>query len=131
RVTIAARASNAAPTITSVAPTTATEGSEYSYQLVVNDPDDANNGTDLTFSLTQAPTGMTVSTTGLITWTPANGVSSADVTVQVADGGEHGAAPATQSWTITVDAVNDAPVITEGDSINVSMSEDGTPTAFA
>src|SRR5690606_4814512 len=129
--TITIDATNDAPTITSVAPTTATEGSEYSYQLAVNDPDDANNGTDLTFSLTQAPTGMTVSTTGLITWTPGNSVSSADVTVQVADGGEGGVTPATQSWTITVDGVNDAPVITEGDSANVSMSEDGTPTAFA
>src|SRR5690606_32557439 len=92
---------------------------------------DANNGTDLTFSLTQAPAGRTVSTTGLITSTPADGVSSAAVTVQVADGGENGVAPATQSWTITVHAVNDATVITEGDSVNVSMSEDGTPTAFA
>ncbi|MCB1838250.1 MAG: tandem-95 repeat protein, partial [Alcanivoracaceae bacterium] len=129
--TITVDDSNDAPTITSVAPTTAIEGSEYSYQLVVNDPDDANNGTDLSFSLTQAPSGMSISATGLVTWTPGNGISSADVTVQVADGGENGAAPATQSWTITVDGVNDAPVITEGDSIGVSMSEDGTPTAFA
>src|SRR5690606_35615882 len=91
--TITIDATNDAPTITSVAPTSATEGSEYSYQLAVTDPDDANNGTDLTFTLTQAPSGMNVTATGLVTWTPANGISSADVTVQVADGGEGGVGP--------------------------------------
>src|SRR5690606_25275912 len=122
---------NDAPTITSVAPTSATEAALYSYQVVVNDPDDSNNGTDLAFSLTQSPSGMTISTTGLIEWTPADGVTSANVTVEVADGGEDGAAAATRSWTINVTAVNDAPAITEGDSTNVTMSEDGAPTAFA
>src|SRR5690606_37514936 len=129
--TITIDATNDAPTITSVAPTSATEGSEYSYQLAVTDPDDANNGTDLTFTLTQAPSGMNVTATGLVTWTPADGISSADVTVQVADGGEGGVGPATQSWTMTVEGVHDAPFIAEGDNVNGSMSEDGAPTAFA
>ncbi|MBN1906740.1 MAG: cadherin-like domain-containing protein, partial [Deltaproteobacteria bacterium] len=34
------------------------------------------------------------------------------------------------SATVTVNAVNDAPVITEGDTVPVPMDEDGTPTAF-
>src|SRR5690606_2692023 len=59
------------------------------------------------------------------------GIASADVSVQVVDGGEDGAAPAVQSWTINVSATNSAPVITQGDSINVLMSEDGVPTPFA
>src|SRR5690606_10449273 len=125
---------NDAPVITSAAPTSATEGQPYSYQVVVNDPDDANNGTDLTFSLTTAPAGMSITPTGAISWTPGeNGAAAwtADVTVQVADGGENGVAPATQSFTINVTPVNNAPEISEGDSVNVSMSEDGTPTAFA
>ena len=129
--TISVNDTNDAPIITSVAPTTATEDDTYSYQVDVTDADDANNGTDLTFSLPIAPAGMTVSTTGLITWTPANGVTSENVTVRVADGGESGALPAEQSWTITVASVNDAPVITEGDSVDVNMSEDSTPTSFA
>ena len=129
--TISVNDTNDAPIITSVAPTTATEDDTYSYQVDVTDADDANNGTDLTFSLPIAPAGMTVSTTGLITWTPANGVTSENVTVRVADGGESGALPAEQSWTITVASVNDAPVITEGDSVDVNMSEDSTPTPFA
>lgn len=103
---------NDAPVITSSALTTATEDVQYQYQVQVTDPDDTNNGTDLTFTLVAAPEGMTVSAMGLIQWTPENNVFSADVTVQVADGGESGALPATQSWTIAVTAVNDAPEIT-------------------
>jgi VCBS repeat-containing protein len=103
---------NDAPVITSSALTTATEDVLYQYQVQVTDPDDVNNGTDLTFTLVEAPEGMTVSAMGLIQWTPENNVFSADVTVQVADGGESGALPATQSWMIAVTAVNDAPEIT-------------------
>ncbi|KGJ99076.1 beta strand repeat-containing protein, partial [Thalassotalea sp. ND16A] len=54
---------NQAPTITSIAPLTATEGSEYAYTATVTDVDDDNNGTDLTWSLTNAPAGMTVTST--------------------------------------------------------------------
>ena len=102
---------NDAPSITSSAPTTATEDVQYQYQVQVTDPDDTNNGTDLTFTLTSAPEGMTVSTMGLIQWTPENLVTTAQVEVQVADGGESGVLPVTQSWTITVAQVNDAPEI--------------------
>ena len=102
---------NDAPSITSSAPTTATEDVQYQYQVQVTDPDDANNGTDLTFTLTSAPDGMTVSSMGLIQWTPENLVTTAQVEVQVADGGESGVLPVTQSWTITVAQVNDAPEI--------------------
>src|SRR5690606_2126038 len=101
---------NDAPTVTSTPSTSATEGAPYQYQLVINDPDDANNGTDLQFSLRNAPADMTISPTGRISWTA--GSSSADVEVQVADGGEDGAAPVTQKWTINIDALNDAPQIT-------------------
>src|SRR5690606_35318319 len=38
---------------------------------------------------------------------------------------------ATQNFSITVTPVNNAPVICEGSSTSVSMTEDGTPTAFA
>ena len=37
----------------------------------------------------------------------------------------------THTVNVTIDAVNDAPVITEGASTAVAMSEDGSPTAFA
>ncbi len=113
RFTISVGIFNSPPSINSTAPTTATEDIEYTYQLSVSDVDDPNNGADLSFSLTNAPTGMTVSTTGLISWTPTEGVlTSNTVTVTVADGGEDSAAPATETFTITVTPVNDAPLIT-------------------
>jgi hypothetical protein len=102
-VTLTVTAVNDAPQITSSPVTTAQDGVPYAYQVAVTDVDDLNNGVQLNWSLPTAPAGMTVSTTGLIEWTPpldtAGGV---DVTVQVADGGENGAAPATQSFTINV-----------------------------
>lgn len=122
--TITVGSVNDAPVITSEAPTTATEGVEYQYSIQVNDPDDANNGTDLIFTPVLVPEGMSVSNMGLVTWTPANGVESANVEVQVRDGGESGALPDSQSWTITVTPVNDAPVIDQGESASLTTDED-------
>jgi VCBS repeat-containing protein len=115
---------NDAPVITSTAPTTATEEVLYIYQVLVDDPDDPNNGVDLTFTLSNEPTGMAISPTGLITWTPAEGVTTSGlVTVTVADGGEDGALPDTENFTITVTAVNDPPVATDD---TATVSEGGT-----
>lgn len=111
-VNVTISAINDAPVIGSIPSTSGTEAVLYSYAASVNDPDDANNGTALTWSLDTAPAGMTVSSTGLVQWTPPNGVTTADVTLRVADGGENGAVADTQSWTISLDAVNDPPVIT-------------------
>ncbi len=110
--TIAVTAVNDAPTITSTAGTSATEDTEYTYTATVTDVDDSNNGTDLTWSLSNEPSGMLVSLTGEVTWTPANGVSSSGaVTLTVADGGENAAAAATEVFTVSVIAVNDAPTL--------------------
>lgn len=105
---------NDAPLITSVAPTSAIEAIEYQYQLVVDDPDDANDGTGkLSFLLADEPLGMSVSNQGLITWTPGNGVlTSGEVTITVSDGGENSAAAAQQKITINVTEVNQGPSIT-------------------
>ena len=73
-----------APVITTTAPTTATVGTEYSYDADATDAD----GNLLTWSLTNEPTGMTVNaSTGVVTWTPASGVTtSGAVTLTVSDG---------------------------------------------
>ncbi|WOO40240.1 tandem-95 repeat protein [Rubellicoccus peritrichatus] len=122
---------NDAPVITSSPLLTATEDQTYTYLVTVDDVDDANNGADLNFSLANAPTGMIVSTTGLIEWTPLEGVLSADdVTVTVTDGGEDGALPASQTFSITVTPINDAPVATavpmqvvaEDDSVVITLT---------
>ena len=103
-VTVTVTAVNDAPQIVSSAITTAQDAAPYSYQVAVSDVDDANDGSGaLTWSLTAAPAGMTVSTTGLIEWTPPIDVANSEnVTVQVADGGEDGVAAASQSFTIDV-----------------------------
>ena len=63
---------NDIPVITSVAPNTAIEDIEYTYQVDVEDPD--NDTFD--FVLDNAPEGMEVSDIGLITWIPTEGVLS-------------------------------------------------------
>jgi hypothetical protein len=103
---------NIAPLISSNAVVTAIEDSEYLYQLTVTDPDDANDGTNLTFTLTNAPDGMTINNTGLISWTPLEGVlTSGTVSVTVSDGGEDEAQQAVQDFDVIVTPVNDAPFV--------------------
>jgi RHS repeat-associated protein len=99
---------NNPPTITSTPVTTAAVGQAYSYDVEATDPD---AGDTLIYSLTTAPTGMTInSSTGLIVWTPAaNQTGPQDVVVQVSDGKTNGAV--TQSFTITVIVGNVAPTI--------------------
>lgn len=104
---------NVSPEIVSAAITTATEDVLYQYQVEVEDLNDQNNGIDLSFSLTNAPTTMTISATGLIEWTPQEGDEQAlAVSVSVADGGEDDSQVAVQTFDILVTAVNDAPTIT-------------------
>jgi hypothetical protein len=97
---------NGAPTIDSTAITAATEDVEYSYTVTADDPENHT----ITWSLTTAPNGMTIgSSTGLIQWTPGDGETDLDVTVQAMDA--YGSTD-TQSYTITLTEVNDDPVIT-------------------
>ncbi|MBN2363890.1 putative Ig domain-containing protein [candidate division WOR-3 bacterium] len=71
---------NAIPSIVS-SPPFVSGGGAYTYQIMSNDHD----GDPLSYSLTQAPAGMTISGTGLITWEiPSEG--SHAVTVEVDDG---------------------------------------------
>jgi hypothetical protein len=82
----------AAPVFTSAPVTQAVEASPYTYQL-------AATGTAITFSLTNAPTGATLSG-NTISWTPTaqqSRVSNSFTVTATASGG----ASATQSWTVT------------------------------
>lgn len=91
---------NVDPTITSTAPTTAVQGTLYSYSAVVDDP-----GTADTFVWTLgagAPGTMTVDANGLVEWTPTYaeaqvGSYTFDLTVTDDDGGA-----GSESITITV-----------------------------
>jgi hypothetical protein len=99
---------NAAPTITSTAVTSATVGLAYSYDVNATDP----NGDTLTYSLTTAPSGMTINAaSGLISWTPTSTQAGTQaVTVRVAD---PGGLAATQAYNVTVaGGGNGSPTIT-------------------
>lgn len=75
--------------------------SAFSQQLVVSDVDDENNGTDFSFTINNGPTGMTISSTGLIQWVPELEQSTEyDVTINVADGGEDDTNPVAVSFVI-------------------------------
>ncbi len=103
---------NDAPTITSVPVTDATENELYTYDVDAMDPD---IGDTLTYSLDNAPAGMTIdSATGLIQWTPAGGqIGDNNVLVRVQDAG---GLFATQSYTITVEDSTFTPIVVFSDS---------------
>ncbi len=87
------------PQITSTPITSATLGQAYGYQVTATDQDP---GDTLTDSLTTYPTGMQISSGGLLSWTPVAGQEGTQpVTVRVED--NHGGFT-TQSWVINVQA---------------------------
>ena len=112
---------NSAPVITSVAPTTASEGAAYSYAVAATDAD----GDPLSYSLIVAPAGMTVdASTGNIRWTPGYDQAGIHtVTVHVSDGID----AVTQTYSVTVANTNRPPVITS--SAPVTASE-GKPYSY-
>ncbi len=77
---------NRTPSITTSPITAVLLGSDYVYDVDATDP---NTGDTLSFSLIQAPSGMTIDeNTGLIEWTPLNTqLGSHGVEVQVEDSG--------------------------------------------
>ncbi|MBU2916917.1 tandem-95 repeat protein [Psychrosphaera sp. F3M07] len=112
---------NDSPSISSSAPASATEDLIYTYTPTVIDEDDANNGSDLIWSLVNAPAGMTISATGEVTWTPLEGVLTSDtVSIVVTDGGEDGATAFTENFIVSVTAVNDAPQFTSASNITLN-----------
>jgi len=118
---IAVIAVNDPPSITSTVPgnpSPADAGTTYVYDLTVLDLDDPNDGSGaLTFSLSDEPTGMTISNRGQIRWNTSEANQTAcptsfgPVTVTVRDGGEDGTVPATQDFTVYVGCENNDPII--------------------
>ena len=74
---------NDAPVITTAADPEAYTGQIWSYQVGVDDVDDS----EFTYSLSNEPTGMSVSGSGEVTWQPETGTTtSGNVTLTVSDG---------------------------------------------
>ena len=95
---------NDIPIISSIAPTEGIEDIEFIYQVEVEDPDN-----DLfSFELENAPEGMTISESGLITWTPLEGIISSGLVTIIVGDNEYDVA---QAFVVTVTQVNDSPVI--------------------
>ncbi|MCP3671231.1 MAG: hypothetical protein GY814_12525, partial [Gammaproteobacteria bacterium] len=131
-VTISVTAVNDPPSITSTAATssegdTATEAVLYTYAATVNDADvlDVNDGGgSLVWTLANEPTGMTVSTTGVVTWTPADGIlTSGTVTLTVTDGD---GASDSEDFTIEVVVVVDTSYILNYEASSELLPSDGT-----
>lgn len=109
-----------APAITSTAPTSATIGEAYSYQV------EATGDPVPTYSLTVSPGGMDIDeNTGLITWVPQQ-VDAGDANVTVRATNSQGNDE--QLFTITVGQENDPPSFdNEGD---VVVDEDSGPQSI-
>ena len=103
-VTITVTSVNDQPSITSVAGTVARTSVEYTYQAVVADVDD----TEFSYSLGNAPAGMEVSLTGLVTWSPATRIFTSGAVTLTAQDDENGSS--SQTFTISVIQVDCAGV---------------------
>jgi len=101
---------NTSPVVTFIENTNIFELQPWTYQVVATDSDLPAN--TLTYSLFQPPFGMTISSTGLISWTPteAQGPSTNSVTVVVKDNGTPQMS-GTRTFTVTVKETNAAPVL--------------------
>lgn len=100
---------NGAPEITPIEDVIHTAGSPLSLQVNATDTDEPANA--LLYSLTAAPGGMEISTTGLITWTPDASLANTSlaVTVQVTDDGNP-PARASSSFQLTLVEPEEEPV---------------------
>ena len=87
---------------------------------------DNESGQTITFTVSNNNNGLfsaqpAVSATGVLTYTPAaNANGSATVTVSLKDSGDGTNTSASQTFTITVAAVNDAPSFTKGADVTVN-----------
>ncbi|MGF1689123.1 hypothetical protein L4C36_20975 [Photobacterium japonica] len=93
---------NDAPALAAVGAQRAYAGELYALQLVVNDPDDANDGQQLRFTLEGSHDGLALSATGELTLTSTVTQSFLHdtVTVTVRDGGEDGAQASAISFSL-------------------------------
>jgi len=109
------------PEFTSTPITTAYEAGVYNYQPSVSDE------TTVLFSLTEAPTDMTISSlTGLITWWPVSAVSgeTVNVTVKATDAAGNSTE---QSFSIDILPPNTEPVLTPAAPL-MAVTDEDTPT---
>src|SRR5262245_40094946 len=121
---------NAPPVLAAIANQTVNEGSLLTLTASASDPDLPAN--TLTFSLLSPPAGASINAgSGVFTWTPseAQGPGSYTIMARVMDSASPSLS-ATQSFTVTVNDVNNAPVlaaianqtINEGATLSLTVS---------
>ena len=71
----------------------------YSYELLIEDPDDI----DFDISVYGAPSGMSINTDRILSWLPEEEGMYGPILIIVTDGGEDDASPAMQEFTIYVE----------------------------
>ena len=108
---------NGSLSITSTAVTTATEDILYQYQLTTDYAD------AVSYSGTNLPTEMTLSTDGLLTWTPVENVLTSDeITINVESNSDN-TLKDSQSFTIRVTPVNDPVVVSSIQPLSVESGQ--------
>lgn len=116
---------NDAPEIVSAAITQTIPGALYQYHVRANDED----GDAVAFSLAQAPSGMTISPEGLISWTPLPSQStSVNVEVVAQDPSE---AEDRQSWSLNMVPDTIAPIVHLGFSKNPALVGTSVTVTFS
>ena len=101
---------NDPPSLEEIPDASINEEAAFSYQLTANDIDLDVVEETLTYEAVSAPSWMNVSSSGLISGTPANeDVGSHEVTVKVTDSA---GASDEKTFTLTINNVNDAPEFT-------------------
>ena len=115
---------NDPPTIVSTPSPSSIEDIEYSYQIEVEDIDDEL----FYYELLENPLGMVITSSGLLTWTPTEGVlSSGPISIKVYDGQideSNDILYDVQNFALSVTAVNDAPIITSVAPTNAIEGEE-------
>ncbi|HEX9643446.1 MAG TPA: putative Ig domain-containing protein [Acidimicrobiia bacterium] len=117
---------NRPPTLAAIARRSVDEGSRLTVTTDADDPDLPGDG--LTYRLFAAPVGASVSSGGVITWTPseAQGPATTSITVEVAD---QAGATAQRTFLVDVDEVNQPPTLDPiagqvsgvGDDVSVAL----------
>jgi uncharacterized repeat protein (TIGR01451 family) len=119
---------NTAPVLAAIPNQSITETLELTFSVQATDGDVPVQ--TLSYGLgSDAPAGATIDNDGLVSWTPAesDGGNVINFTVLVTDTGNLSDSQPVQ---VTVTKVNAAPVITAGNTVSVTMTEDSTPTPF-
>jgi hypothetical protein len=127
--TLTINAINDAPTISGTPVTSIIDGNTYNFTPTAND---IENDTPLVFSIINKPTWASFDTaTGKLSGdpTPAHVGITSNIVIRVEDPSSAGNDLA--AFNVEIVASNNAPQISQGNSVLVNMSEDSSPTAFS